>query len=173
MERWYPGPPWALQVYWKANLYINTQFPLSAQETMTAVYKVHVTTPRVLFDSPRPCTLFCCFGLGSEIHVIRDVTVFWSLVCTTEVKTSATFFALWALFMHVFSSSPERKKGAKCGDAPTGPLTLLLYYSFDGSVEGVEILNRTWEMRSAEFTFTCCPFQSWGFWVARVHCRIV
>lgn len=166
MERWYPGPRWALQVYWKASLYINTQFPLSAQETMTAVYKVRVTTLRAL----------CCFGLGSEIHVTRDVTVFWSHICPTfyqKLKRLATSFALWALSVHIFSSSPERKKGAKCGDAPTGPLTLLLYYSFDGCAEGVEILNRTWEMRPAEFTFTCCPFPSRGFWVARVHGRIV
>lgn len=62
MERWYPGPRWALQVYWKASLYINTQFPLSAQETMTAVYKVHVTSPRVLFDS-QPCALFAVLAL--------------------------------------------------------------------------------------------------------------
>jgi len=37
-------------------------------------------------------------------------------------------------------------------------MTLLLYYSFDGCVEGVEILNRTWETMTAEFAFSRCPF---------------
>lgn len=62
MERWYHGPRWALQVYWKASLHINTQFPLSAPETMTAVYKVHVT-----------CLLVCCI-----IALTLPTVLFWS-----------------------------------------------------------------------------------------------
>lgn len=38
-------------------------------------------------------------------------------------------------------------------------MTLLLYYSFDGCVEGVEILNRTYEMMTAVFPLFPCPFQ--------------
>lgn len=78
-----------------------------------------------------------------------DFVVFWNHNCATFIESEnadcmATLSLLSELFFQAyFSTSPERKNVAKCCDAPTGPMTLLLYYSFDGCVEGVEILHRT------------------------------
>lgn len=88
--------------------------------------------------------ILCRFGFGVDINVMCD-----SIFCIRNIS-EAKMPNVWQLclcslsFFHAyFSLSPERKKGAKRCDAPTGPMTLLLYYSFDGCVEGVEILNRT------------------------------
>lgn len=65
--------------------------------------------------------------------------------------------------MH-FSPAPLRgRRGGNAVSFRQPPVTLLLYYSFDGCVEGVEMWNRTWETMTGRVSLLSLSLRSWGY----------
>lgn len=80
----------------------------------------------------------CLWNNPNNIENVR-------LVTEVIVLCVCSFCLVAEIFDTHFPQSPEGGWGFF--EVQTGPMTLLLYYSFDACVQGVEILNRTWERR--------------------------
>lgn len=143
------------------SLHKHTVSAISSRDDDSSLKSSRYMSPHVIFPN---LWLFCCFGLGIEIHAMCDFVVFWNHNCETfywklKCRKYGNFvFALWAFFMHI---SPHPLRGGRGRNAATlwqaaWPCCFIILLTVALRVLKYWTEHEKWWLPS--LPFPCCPF---------------